>query len=201
MLRVIILVFVVATVSAAPLKITLSTRTGLQFDKPRFAVEPGQEVLLTFKNVDEMAHNLVIVAPGKRLEVVLASITLPPETGYIPKSDAVLWHTPVLKPDETAELKFTAPKTKGVYPYVCTFPGHGLLMYGAMYVGVKFPALAKDENVSPMARAIGSNKNHVPDLHAGCLAGRHCGGPPPRRIVLLGRRPMPPALRVDWRLH
>ena len=162
MLRAIMLVFAVTTVSAAPLKITLSTRTGLQFDKPRFAVEPGQEVLLTFKNVDEMAHNLVIVAPGKRLEVVLASITLPPETGYIPKSDAVLWHTPVLKPDETAELKFTAPKTKGVYPYVCTFPGHGLLMYGAMYVGVKFPALAKDENVSPMARATGSNKN----LHA-----------------------------------
>ena len=90
MLRAIILVFAVTTVSAAPLKITLSTRTGLQFDQPRFAVEPGQEVLLTFKNVDEMAHNLVIVAPGKRLEVVLASITLPPETGYIPKSDAVL---------------------------------------------------------------------------------------------------------------
>ncbi len=162
MIRFLALAFAAFTLSAAPLKITIGTLPGLQYDKPRFEVQPGQEVMLTFKNADEMAHNLAIVAPGKRLEIVQAALTLPPDSNYIPKNNAVLWHTPVLKPDESAELKFKAPKEKGVYPYVCTFPGHGLIMYGAMYVGIKMPNLAQDENVSPMARATGSNKN----LHA-----------------------------------
>ncbi len=162
MIRFLALVFAGCTLTAAPLKISIGTLPGLQYDKPRFEVQPGQEVLLSFKNSDEMAHNLAIISPGKRLEIVQSALTLPPDSNYIPKNKSVLWHTPVLKPDESAELKFTAPKEKGIYPYVCTFPGHGLIMYGAMYVGIKMPKLAQDENVSPMARAQSANKN----LHA-----------------------------------
>ena len=162
MIRFLALIFAAFTLTAAPLKISIGTLPGLQYDKPRFEAQPGQEVMLTFKNVDEMAHNLAIVAPGKRLEIVQAALTLPPDSNYIPKNAAVLWHTPVLKPDESAVLKFTAPKEKGIYPYVCTFPGHGLIMYGAMYVGIKMPSLAQDQNVSPMARAQSANKK----LHA-----------------------------------
>jgi len=110
MLRIVILSLAATAVSAAPLKINIGTLPGLQYDMPRFAVEPGQKVVLTFKNTDEMEHNLAIVAPGKRLDIVLASASLTPDSQYIPKNDDVLWHTPVLKPDETAELKFTAPK-------------------------------------------------------------------------------------------
>ncbi len=158
MIRVLPLAFVAFTLTAAPLKIAIGTLPGLQYDKPRFAVDSGQEVVLTFNNGDEMAHNLAIVAPGKRLEIVQSALTLPPDSNYIPKNNAVLWHTPVLKPDESADLKFTAPKEKGIYPYVCTFPGHGLIMYGAMYVGIKMPMLAQDQNVSPMARAQNADK-------------------------------------------
>ena len=162
MIRFLALIFAAFTLTAAPLKISIGTLPGLQYDKPRFEVQPEQEVVLSFKNVDEMAHNLAILTPGKRLEIVQAALTLAPDSNYIPKNKSVLWHTPVLKPDESAVLKFTAPKEKGIYPYVCTFPGHGLIMYGAMYVGIKMPALAQDENVSPMARAQSANKN----LHA-----------------------------------
>ena len=155
-----LLLTLLATVGlqAAPVKIPLGTLPGLQFDKPRFSAEPGQAVEITFKNNDEMAHNLVFIAPGKRLDVVQAAALLPPDSNYIPSGKSILWHTPVLKPDETATLKFTAPREKGIYPYVCTFPGHGLVMYGAMYVGIKMPTLAQDENVSPLARAGSSNK-------------------------------------------
>jgi hypothetical protein len=31
-------------------------------------------------------------------------------------------------------LKFTAPTTLGDYPYVCTMPGHGIIMFGTMTV-------------------------------------------------------------------
>ena len=133
-MRYIIILFAAFTLSAAPLKINIGTLPGLQYDKPRFEVQPGQELVLTFKNSDEMAHNLAIIAPGKRLEIVQAAITLPPDSNYIPKNNAVLWHTPVLKPDESAELKFEAPKEKGIYPYVCTFPGHNFTMFGTFTV-------------------------------------------------------------------
>ncbi|MDP6794846.1 MAG: plastocyanin/azurin family copper-binding protein [Verrucomicrobiota bacterium] len=164
MLLLIILAFAVATAStfAAPLKVVIGTLPGLQYDKPRFEALPGQDVMLTFRNSDEMAHNLVIVASGTRLEIVQAALTMMPDSGYIPNNSAVLWHTPVLKPDESAGLKFKAPHKKGIYPYVCTYPGHGLIMYGAMYVGIKMPVLAQDQNVPPMARVQSVNKS----LHA-----------------------------------
>ena len=161
-MRFFIILYTATALSAAPLKIVIGTLPGLQYDKPRFEVQPDQEVVLTFKNADEMAHNLAIVAPGKRLEIVQAALSLPPDSNYIPRSKSVLWHTQVLKPDESAVLTFKAPEKKGIYPYVCTFPGHGLIMYGAMYVGIKMPDRSQDENISPMARAQSDNKN----LHA-----------------------------------
>ena len=99
---------------------------------------------------------------SRRMAVVQATIALPPDPERIIKHTAILTQTPTLKPNASAVLKFTAPKTKGIYPYVCTLPGHGLLMYGAMYVGETMPDLAKDEHVPPMARAKGANSN----LHA-----------------------------------
>src|SRR5262249_29006001 len=39
----------------------------------------------------------------------------------------------LLQPRELQPLRFTAPTKPGVYPYVCTYPGHWRRMYGAMY--------------------------------------------------------------------
>ena len=40
----------------------------------------------------------------------------------------------LLQPRESQKLSFTAPTTPGVYPVVCTYPGHWSRMYAAMYV-------------------------------------------------------------------
>ena len=37
-------------------------------------------------------------------------------------------------PRETQRLSFNAPTAAGVYPFVCTYPGHWRRMYGALYV-------------------------------------------------------------------
>jgi azurin len=37
-------------------------------------------------------------------------------------------------PQGRAELTFTAPKTPGRYPFLCTFPGHWRLMRGELIV-------------------------------------------------------------------
>jgi putative heme-binding domain-containing protein len=39
-----------------------------------------------------------------------------------------------LQPRESQRLSFNAPSNPGVYPYVCTYPGHWRRMFGALYV-------------------------------------------------------------------
>ena len=53
---------------------------------------------------------------------------------YVPKSTKVLFHTGMVPPDSTEALRFTAPKKTGEYPYICTFPGHWVIMRGVMVV-------------------------------------------------------------------
>jgi azurin len=134
--------------------LTIKAIAGLQYDTPRFRVQPGQAVELTLVNVDTMMHNLVITAPGKRMAVVQAAMKMGPdgpEQDYLPQSSDIIDATGVLNADESTTIRFNAPKDKGVYPYVCTFPGHGMVMYGAMYVGQKMPPLAEDTHVAPWA--------------------------------------------------
>ncbi len=154
-----------ARASAQETVIDLATVGGLRFDPPRFAVEPGAKVKVLIQNVDDMAHNFVLLKPGARMEIVTAANAMPvtPGSDFIPKSDKVLQHSPLLNPSKKATVTFTAPEKEDAYPYVCTFPGHGLIMYGVMYVTKKpMPPLAKDMNLPDIIRDAGNAKN----LHA-----------------------------------
>jgi azurin len=53
---------------------------------------------------------------------------------YVPKSKKVLHATRMVAPLSATALRFTAPKTPGDYPYICTFPGHWIIMKGVMVV-------------------------------------------------------------------
>lgn len=135
-------------------EVTLKVMPGLQFDVVRFTVKPGASVKLSFTNTDDMSHNLLITKPGKRLAVVNAALQLEekgPVMNYIPKSSDVLWSVPILSPEQTKSLSFKAPLQAGAYPYVCTYPGHGFVMYGVMYVNAegKMPELKNDPNIPP----------------------------------------------------
>jgi azurin len=46
----------------------------------------------------------------------------------------ILAHTTLVQPGTKTELEFTAPAEAGDYPYICTFPGHFLLMKGTLHV-------------------------------------------------------------------
>ena len=56
------------------------------------------------------------------------------EVDFIPKSNDILHHTKMLDRGETEVLEFTAPNEPGDYEYVCTFPGHSILMRGILKV-------------------------------------------------------------------
>ncbi len=58
---------------------------------------------------------------------------------FIPKSKRrqILHATAMIGPTRKKKvdvLRFRAPKKKGVYPYICTFPGHFTIMKGEMVV-------------------------------------------------------------------
>jgi azurin len=52
---------------------------------------------------------------------------------YRPETDLILWGTKLLEYDKEEQLIFTAP-APGDYPYICTFPGHAIIMRGVMHV-------------------------------------------------------------------
>jgi azurin len=56
------------------------------------------------------------------------------ETGFIPESPDILWHTKLLDHGKEEEVNFTAPASPGDYPYMCSFPGHHLIMRGVLHV-------------------------------------------------------------------
>ncbi|HYG74496.1 MAG TPA: PVC-type heme-binding CxxCH protein [Planctomycetota bacterium] len=106
------------------------------FDHKRFVVEAGKPVEVIFENSDVMPHNLVIVAPGTMMEVgqLAEEMGAAGEAkGYIPQTPKILWHTKLVLPGKSERLSFTAPDV-GEYPFVCTFPGHYLVMNGTMEV-------------------------------------------------------------------
>jgi putative heme-binding domain-containing protein len=109
------------------------------YDKETIVVAAGKPVEFRFSNTDAMPHNFAIVQPGSLAEVG----ELAEETGrdpdalerhFIPVSDKVLLGSKLLQPGENQSLSFDVPTEPGVYPYVCTYPGHWRRMYGALYV-------------------------------------------------------------------
>lgn len=111
----------------------------MRYDVTEFTVEAGKKVELVFDNPDFMQHNLLILAPGSLQKVGAAADKMATtvdgvDEDYIPDVPEVLHATPLINPDDTTTLTFTAPEKPGVYPYVCTFPGHWRTMQGTMTV-------------------------------------------------------------------
>ena len=109
------------------------------YDKELIAVQAGKPVEFRFSNSDHMPHNFAIVQPGALQEVgELAEATARDADAatrqYIPKSDKILLASRLIQSGEDQALTFDAPNSPGVYPYVCTYPGHWRRMYGALYV-------------------------------------------------------------------
>jgi azurin/glucose/arabinose dehydrogenase len=116
---------------------TIGTKPGLKFDIETLTVKAGMKVKIVFNNNDDMLHNLVITKPETADNVGLLATKMGlngERLNYIPKSSDVLFHTRILHPKESDAIYFIAPANPGDYTYICTFPGHYMVMRGVLKV-------------------------------------------------------------------
>ncbi|MEO6134138.1 MAG: plastocyanin/azurin family copper-binding protein [Ginsengibacter sp.] len=117
--------------------IVLGTKPGLKFDLESINVKPGTKIKLTFNNVDDMLHNFVLtdIQSGNMVgELALKLGINGQRMNFVPASPKVLFHTLLLQPGKSETIFFKAPDKPGSYDYICTFPGHYLMMRGKLNV-------------------------------------------------------------------
>lgn len=126
-----------APTTAAPTKVDIelsSVGNEMKYDKTALTVPAGALVHLTLKNtstMDTMPHNFVVVKTGTEAQVALDGLMKAPDAGYVVPGPDVYTSSPLALPGKTIEYTFTAPPP-GKYPYICTVPGHYLLMKGVL---------------------------------------------------------------------
>src|SRR3954453_3784712 len=104
------------------------------FDKDRLVVKAGKPFEVVFENPDLMPHNFVVTRPGALEEIGLLAEETATQPGalernYAPRSDTILLARRLPQPRESQKISFNAPSELGIYPYVCTYPGHWRRMF------------------------------------------------------------------------
>jgi len=112
---------------------------GLQFATKELTARAGERLTLTFDNPDVLPHNWVLLAPGSSEKAGdLANKLIADPQGvalhYVPDIPEVLAWTDMVAPASSATIHFNAPAKPGEYPYICTFPGHWMVMKGTLHV-------------------------------------------------------------------
>lgn len=131
---------------AEPRVFTVKTlQAQMRYDVTEIAIKPGEDVKIIFENTDDMPHNMVFFQPGTDVVAVSNKQMEKPDEAlrrdWLPEDPAMWLHSKMLNPKEKDELVFKAPEKPGIYPFVCTFPGHALSMQGRLRIFSPGPQL------------------------------------------------------------
>lgn len=111
----------------------------LSYTTRTLKVRAGEPLKLRFVNPDVVPHNWVLVRPGalQRVGELSNRLIADPEAvtrHYVPACEDVLVHTDVVPAASEFHIYFRAPEAPGRYPFLCTFPGHWMVMNGVLVV-------------------------------------------------------------------
>lgn len=126
-------------VSASGNDIVLNASDNMKFDMTEIRVKEGETIRLTLHHTGKapkrtMGHNFVLLKAGVSIDNFSSKAMQATDNDYIPEnSDDVIVHTKLLGGGESDMIEFTAP-TKGIYPFLCSFPGHAAIMNGKLIV-------------------------------------------------------------------
>ena len=123
--------------SARPLRIEAGKN--LSFSTRELRVRAGEPIALTLVNPDVVPHNWALTKPGKLQVVGEAAnrLVADPEAvirQYVPQTSDVICYTDIVESQEQATIYFAAPSEPGRYPFLCSFPGHWMVMNGELVV-------------------------------------------------------------------
>ncbi len=119
--------------------INVTAIAGLLYQQKKLTVKAGEDLSIRVMNRDSIPHNWVLGDIGSLETIGAASNVMMtnPEADklhYVPEMSEVLHFTPMLERNESYTLHIKAPEKPGTYPYLCTFPGHWMIMKGEMIV-------------------------------------------------------------------
>jgi azurin len=120
-------------------EVIVEAALGLQFVQKQLKAKAGEKLRLVFNNPDVVPHNWLLAKPGS-LQTLgnLCNLMITDPQGlakhYVPDSADVIAYTDMTNPKGQFTIHITAPQTPGDYPYLCTFPGHWMVMNGVMKV-------------------------------------------------------------------
>ena len=121
------------------IKITLNSNDKMQFDMAEINVFEGQTVMLTLHHtgtmpLKAMGHNFVLLTQGTAISDFAKDALKAKDNQYIPKDGkSVIAYTDLIGGGETTSVTFKAPE-KGIYDFLCSFPGHYAIMKGKFNV-------------------------------------------------------------------
>jgi azurin len=126
--------------AAAPREIEITANDQMKFGVTAIEAKAGEQLKVVLKNIgtlpkEAMGHNWVLLKPGTDLNAFAMAAMTAKDTDYVPAAhkDKVVASTKVIGPKQTAEATFTVPAA-GEYPFICSFPGHYMLMKGTLTV-------------------------------------------------------------------
>lgn len=119
--------------------IRLETGKNLSYATRTLHAKAGEKLHLTLVNPDVVPHNWVLARPGtlEKVGLLANQLVADPEAAarqYVPRTEDVLVHTDVVDPGTRSDIYFQAPTRPGRYPFLCTFPGHWMVMNGTLVV-------------------------------------------------------------------
>src|SRR4051812_43637584 len=133
--------------AADPERYTIRTLPAqMRYDVTELMIKPGAEVKILFENPDAMPHNIVFFQPGTDVVAVCNKQMEKPDEAlkrnWLPEDPRIWLHSKTLNPNEKEELGFKAPDKPGVYPFVCSMPGHAQIMQGRLNIFSPAPQLS-----------------------------------------------------------
>jgi len=130
----------VAAQSGGARVIEITANDQMKFGVTAIEAKAGEELKVVLNNLgtlpkEAMGHNWVLLKAGTDVNAFATAAMTARDTNYIPaaQKDKVLASIPVLGPKQKADTTFKAPGP-GTYTYICSFPGHYMLMKGTLTV-------------------------------------------------------------------
>ena len=129
---------------ADPCQLEITANDQMQYDKQTLSVPAScKQLTVTLHHAgklprEAMGHNWVLVSAADFNAVANAGAAAGLANDYVQPSDKrVLAHTKTIGGGQSASVTFPTSllKAGGDYRYLCTFPGHDVLMHGTFKFG------------------------------------------------------------------